>query len=178
MKILLVYPEYTKIYGNYKPAAEVASLYPPLGLMCLASSLKKDNHRVKIVDCEIEQMSINDFIRTLEKMKPDVVGITSTTPLHHKAIELFNIIKKHFPDWTTLSGGPHVSSLPIESMEECPAIDIACIGEGEETIREICKNLDQLSEVIGIIERDKEKINKTQPMSMIKNLDSLSFPSR
>ncbi len=177
MKVILIYPEFTDIYGRYRSAAKVGVVYPPLGLMYLASSLEQDNHDVTIIDTEVESLSKDEIIKRVISKKPDIVGITSTTPIHHKAIELFKLIKQADSSITTISGGPHPTSLPKETIEECSEIDIVVVGEAEETVREIC-NGKELSNINGICFRDKGKIRLTEKRKLIENLDSIPIPAR
>lgn len=177
MRILLVNPPYTEVYGKYKYAARVGVLYPPLGLMYLASSLEQDENDVKILDCELEN-GYKEFPDYIRRYAPHIIGITSTTPLHHLAMELFNIIKKINKRIVTVCGGAHTTALGAQVLGECESIDIACIGEGEITIKEICKNIDNLSEVEGIIYRDGVSIVKNPPRKLIEDIDEIPFPAR
>ncbi|MCK5172956.1 MAG: cobalamin-dependent protein, partial [Planctomycetes bacterium] len=88
MRILLLNPGFSGIYGNYAPAAKVGVLYPPLGLASLAANIKGD-HEIKIMDLEIDP----DLVATLKSYRPDIVGITFTTPLYNSALDLFKKIK-------------------------------------------------------------------------------------
>ena len=177
MKIVLLYPQFTDIYGNYKPAAQVGVAYPPLGLMYLASSLERDNHDVTIIDSEIEGLSKKDVARIIRVLKPDVVGITSTTPIHHKAMELFKVIKNVDASITTIAGGPHPTAIPEQTLKDSPEIDVVVIGEAEETIREFCKGKNY-SEIDGICFRYKGRIKVTKKRKLIANIDSLPLPAR
>lgn len=177
MKVMLIYPEFTNIYGNYKSAAKVSVVYPPLGLMYIASSLEQDNHKVTILDTEVQNLSKKEIINKIKSEKPDMIGITSTTPLHHKAIELFKLIKKIDPSITTIAGGPHPTALPKESIKECLEIDIVIVGEAEETVREICQEK-KLSTIEGICFKKNGKIILNKKRELIKNLDSIPLPAR
>ncbi len=177
MNIVLIYPEFTDIYGRYRFAARVTVVYPPLGLMYLAASLERDNHKVTIIDTEVEGLTKSEIIKEVLRKKPDIVGITSTTPLHHKAIELFHRIKQGDSSIKTIAGGPHPTALPMETLRECKDIDIIVIGEAEETIREICSGK-QLSKISGICFRSEGKIKLTRRRSLIADLDSIPLPAR
>ena len=93
MKITLIYPAYTEIYGDYKPAARIGVLYPPLGLSYLAATLEREGHSVEIIDMEAELIGKEQLEKRIKETKPDIAGITSTTPIHHKADEIFHLIK-------------------------------------------------------------------------------------
>jgi len=94
---------------------------------------------------------------------------------------LATLIKEKFPKILIVVGGPHITALPSISLKEFPCFDIAVIGEGEETMLEICqhrKNNIKFKGIKGIAHRRKNKIiiEKTRPL--ISNLDILPFPAR
>ncbi len=177
MKVILIYPEFTDIYGRYRAAAKVGVVYPPLGLMYLAASLEQDGHDVKIIDTEVENLSKPEIVKKVVSENPDIVGITSTTPIHHKSIELIKAIKQANPSIKTIMGGPHPTSLPQQTIKECPEVDIVSIGESEQTIREIC-NQNKLSKIKGICYKEKNQAKITGKRELIKDLNSIPLPAR
>jgi radical SAM superfamily enzyme YgiQ (UPF0313 family) len=181
MKILLVYPSYTEIYGKYKPAAKIGVLYPPLGLLYLASVLENGGHDVKIVNMEADGVDMDGLKSIIRGFSPDIVGTSSMTPLFKKAIEIIALVKSVDKDIITLMGGPHVTSLPEESMELSKETDIIVYGEAELTILEVVKALergDSLSGIRGIIYRKGGDVRKNPPRDLIKDLDTIPFPAR
>ncbi len=157
MKILLVNPTFTNIYGKFSPAAKIGVLYPPLGLASLAANIKGD-HQVKIIDLELNP----DILGQLRLFEPDIVGITFTTPLFSHAMDLFRIVKEYNPNIWTVAGGPHSSTLP-ESVCSSDFVDTVIPGEGEISFN---KFLAHPSE--GIMDREP----------LIDNLDNINWPNR
>lgn len=157
MKILLINPSFTGIYGNFSSAAKVGVLYPPLGLASLAANIS-DNHECKILDLELNP----DLVGSLVDFKPDIVGVTFTTPLYLQALDLFKVIKEYDPNIWTIAGGPHTSALP-ESVISNQFVDSAVVGEGEIAFNKFLEN------------PVKKKIYK-EPL--ITDLDSINPPAR
>lgn len=157
MKILLINPSFTGIYGNFAPAAKVGVLWPPMGLAYLASNIK-GGHEAKILDLEINP----NLNKVLKEFNPDIVGITFTTPLYNQAIKLFSYIKGFNKDIWTLAGGPHPTTLP-DSVISNPNIDTVLVGEGEIAINKFLKKPTK-----GVLKREP----------FIQNLDSIEFPAR
>ncbi|MBS3097305.1 cobalamin-dependent protein [Candidatus Woesearchaeota archaeon] len=181
MNIALIYPAYTEIYGDYKPAARIGVLYPPLGLSYLAATLEREGHKVTIIDMEAELLTKEQLEKRIGEIKPAVVGITSTTPIHHKADELFGFIKRIDKNIVTIAGGPHPTSIPNKTLEENKDIDIVIVGEGEKTVIELADKIEKnedVSAVDGIFYRKGEEIKKTKPRELIQDLDWLPFPAR
>lgn len=181
MKVLLIYPPYTGIYGKYQPAAKVGVFYPPMGLMYLAAVLEKEGHEIRILDLELEGFSTKEIVDYIKGFNPSVVGIGSVTPLHHIALKLFKIVKETNRNIITVSGGPHPTALPIETIKESKNIDIVCYGEGEYTLRDVVGAIEKkkrLYGIEGVVYRENGKIIKNPPRELIKNLDDLPFPAR
>lgn len=179
MKIVLIHPPWSDLYGKYKAAAKVGNCYPPLGLCYLAAMIKNKGHICRIIDAEFESLSVDEVVRRVLEFSPDLVGITSTTPIFHHAKSLANSIKKS-RDIPIVIGGPHVTVMPVETMEN-KEFDYGIYGEGEETFVQL---VDALSEnrscdsINGLLYRKDGKIIKTQPRKFIDNLDQLPFPDR
>jgi radical SAM superfamily enzyme YgiQ (UPF0313 family) len=154
---------------------------PPLGLAYLASVLRKD-HKVKIIDSNILGYSMEDVRRELKSFHPDIVGITSATPSIPNAYTVAKIAKEIREDCTVAMGGPHVTFLPRQTLEECKYIDIIVKGEGERTVEELTKAIER-GEIIrdaikGIAFRKGSQIVDNEPRPLIKNIDEIPFPSR
>jgi len=165
MKILFVVPN-----AEIKVAA---SQVLPLGLAYLASTLIEEGHDVKILDKRIEK---NGKI----KDNFDLVGITATTPLITKAWEISKEAKEFNPNCQVVLGGPHPTVLPEESLQQ-DSVDIIVRGEGEDTIKEVCKNIEKnktLKDVKGISYKENGKIIHNPDRSFIEDLDKISFPKR
>ena len=77
-------------------------------------------------------------------------------------------------------GGPHVTLVPKEFLEEAKNVDIAVIGEGEYTMLEIAQAFEgkkQLSQIQGIAYRQNGKVVVNPSRPLIENLDELPYPA-
>ncbi len=110
---------------------------------------------------------------------PDVVGITSKTQNYASAQILIEIAKRIRPDVRIVVGGPH-PSMAGEQVLENQDVDVAVVGEGEETIVELLKTLEtgsSLHNVNGIVFRDQDgEIIRTLPRAYTNDLDVYPFP--
>ncbi len=131
MRCLLINPFY--------PLSENPS--PPLGLAYLAAALEHAGVVVKILDYVIFPYTIEGFQRELDRFQPDIVGATAVTMTFDTAICLIQDAKRHCPNCLTVMGGPHVSFCAEDTLNAFPDLDMAVIGEGEETIVDISKEL-------------------------------------
>ena len=96
MKILLIAPPWLEIYGDYKAAAKVGLVTPPLGLAYLGGGILATGSECEILDMEADQLTTEGLIDHIEQNKPDLIGLTATTPIFHNTTVLAEQIKKKF----------------------------------------------------------------------------------
>lgn len=174
MKILLVKPHYSDIYSELK---SVATEYPPLGLMYIASFLEKDGNEVKIVDMSAEKLSKENLLEIAGRFSPDIVGFTVTTPLSKRSHDLASEIKARFNNMKIVFGGPHPTALPEEELKD-KNVDFVVCGEGEITFSELVKSsFDNLESIKGLCFKNNGKIICNNGRDFISNLDSLPLPA-
>jgi radical SAM superfamily enzyme YgiQ (UPF0313 family) len=133
-----------------------------------------------VIDASALNLSEQELLHHIEKLKPDVIGISSTTLAIGNANSLALSVKRLFPDVVIVAGGPHVTAIPLETMKLFPAFDIAVVGEGEATIAELLlalQNGPDLTRVSGIIYRSANNLIDTGHRPLINDLDSLPFPA-
>lgn len=179
MKVMLLYPKWTGAYGIFAHFAKRASTWPPLNLGYLAAVAEKKGHEVKIIDGQVENISLQKTIEQTGAFKPDIIGITATTPFYHLAIELAKGLKQVNGKTPIVIGGPHITLVGEEAF--APFFDYAFIGEAERSwpmFLERYQNGRDISSVKGILFRDGDNVNFTGMPDPIDNLDSIPFPAR
>ncbi|MCX6340321.1 MAG: radical SAM protein [Candidatus Aureabacteria bacterium] len=178
MNIVLIHPLYRHIYRKIRG---VRYLDPPLGLLYIAAALRDNNHAVTVIDAEAENVHDHTAIaRAVWTRKPDMVGISFTTPMLGSSADAITSIKKLMPSVPVVIGGPHVTALPADTLKATGA-DIAVVGEGEETVQELASLLSArkpLNTCAGISLRLNGNIEQTPRRGFIKDLDALPFPAR
>jgi anaerobic magnesium-protoporphyrin IX monomethyl ester cyclase len=190
MKVLLINPPQLFYPGSDPPAGNL-----PLGLMYVAAVMERAGYKAEILDAFMTDSSFLKVGDTLEvgmpygkireeirRRKPDIVGIASPfTCQAENAIRVGDITKEVDPSILTVVGGPHVTAVPVEFLEEAKNIDIAVMGEGECTMLDIAKSFEgtkKISDVKGIAYRQDDgtvKQNALRPF--IKDLDELPYPA-
>lgn len=181
MKIAFVNPplDHRKHYGNFE---KVANLVPPLGIGYLASYLMKNGYPdVEILDALPLDLDFEGVRRWLGERKPRIIGITATVLAASEASLVARIAKEACPESLVIIGGPHVTTLPEETMAEGP-YDLGAIGEAEETILEVARAFDggkpDWRKVAGLVFREGEKVVYTPRRDNRQALDGLPFPAR
>jgi anaerobic magnesium-protoporphyrin IX monomethyl ester cyclase len=182
MKIMLINPP---LYGNTArrlgPIAD--SLFynsAPLGLCYLAAVLEKEKHDVRIVDAAVEGLSIEKIISLITDFSPAMIGVTTFTVSAYSAYMLAKEIRKKNPAVRIIMGGPHITSNPEDILKN-PDIDIAVIGEGEVTFKELAEAVENNRDIRGIkglAYNEGGKLFFTPPREFIRDLDVLPYPAR
>ena len=160
-----------------RPPSKNISSVLPLGLMYLGSALKKKDHKVKILDLRLKKNPYSRLNETIEKFKPDVVGIGLLTIESKSAHRIAKDVKRTDPNLSVIFGGPHCEAEP-ELILKDNNVDILVIGEGENTVCELMdafKYSGSFDKVNGIAYRDKGKIIKNRPREPIEDLNSLKL---
>ena len=138
-KVLLVNPIFNIPKENYDSSISV-------GLLCLASYLDRQGIKVKIID-GARQKGYLDLIRE-ELPQVDFVGISVMTTQVGSALEISKLVKDFKKALPIIWGGFHPTFFPEETASH-PLVDMAVIGEGEETLLEIFQGR-ALKEIKGI----------------------------
>lgn len=175
MDILLVNPP--SAFGAYESTkvAVFRQVFPLLSFMSLGAIAKQNGFTVAILDLGIEARPFEILEKTLKELKPRFVGMTATTPLFFEAVEISKISRKILgQEVVNICGGPHPTALPEESLIGSE-IDIAIVGEGEQTLLELLQGVPK-SSIKGIFYKEADKIISTGPRQFIDDLDSLPFP--
>ena len=153
---------------------------PPLGLCYLAAVLKQKKYEVEIIDAAVEGLSLEKVMKRIAKFSPQIVGVITFTACKHSSYEAVREIKTRFPGIKVVIGGPHITSNP-EDLLGCPEADMAVIGEGENTFRELVESIEKgedASRVKGLAYNLDGKVFFTPPREFISDLDLLPFPAR
>jgi anaerobic magnesium-protoporphyrin IX monomethyl ester cyclase len=134
---------------------------------------------VEMLDAYSLGLSGAEIRQKIAATKPQVIGISSLTPQWPDAVKVADIAKSVNPDVLTVVGGPHVTALAEESAAH-PTVDVAVIGEGEETIKDICAVVaggGDLADVKGIVVGNQGEELRTKPRELITALDDIPFPA-
>jgi len=164
--IILVYPNYIETDPDQIPSL-------PLGLGYIAQSIVAINETYEIVDLNID--STEDLFKLISSEKPKFLAISLMSYKYQISYNLLKTIKTHFPDLIIIAGGPHLTTNLSTVLEECQAIDIGVVGEGEITIQEIIQGK-PLEQIQGVIFRKRSQIIFTGTREYIQNLDFIPFP--
>ena len=150
---------------------------PPLGLAYIASSLEEAGHKVDLIDAIALCLSKEEVSERIKQFDPELVGITAMTPTFHGALEAARIAKIH--NKKTLIGGVHMSIYAEETLSY-EEVDFGIVGEGEETIVELCSALEEgrdYNSIQGLCYKLDDGLIKVSGPRIVMNLTKLPMPS-
>ena len=102
-------------------------MYERLGIMTLASVLKKKGHSVKL---ELtEELGESKIISQVKDFQPHVLAYSIMTGEHVYHIDLNHMVRSHYQNALSVFGGPHPTYTP--DMIKLDYVDAICRGEGE-----------------------------------------------
>jgi len=155
------------------------SIVHPVGLGYLKACLLQEGFKeVKVVD--MSDLKFGSVREIIHAESPEIVAITTVTETRGNALKTVTIAKEINPRVKTILGGVHATVMYQQIMENYPAVDIICRGEGETTIVELFQalsNADDLRKVRGIVYRQDGEIVVTEEREKIRDLDALPFPN-
>lgn len=120
----------------------------PMAVLTVAAPLVEAGFSVKIIDQRADKKWRETLIAEL-KQEPLLVGISALTGKQIKyGLAATRIVKENSKTPVVL-GGVHASLLPRQTLEH-PLIDFVIVGEGENALCELAKNLKNGGSYFGI----------------------------
>jgi len=167
------------------PALDCPELEPPLGLLYLASALRKSG-----VSCDVTDLNFDsDLARLggiLNNTRYDVIGVSVISYRLSDVTAVLRFLPHHAPRSPVVLGGPHITGVGVQGLENSPA-DYLVFGEGEETLLELIRALtrnpsSQIHGLAGtlcrVAEGEKVDWKKNSPRPVKACLDDYGYPDR
>jgi len=166
--------------------------YFPIGLLSLATVLRKHGIRSDIVDIDnyfygnkLTEELLNAYI--LEKLlprimdeNPDIIGIGCTfSGAFRNLLKIARRIKKDFPGIPIVIGGIHATAFEKDILQRYSFIDYTILGEGEysflKLVNALCEKSTRFDTIDGLVFRREGEIVENPKRHFIKDLDRLPF---
>ena len=152
----------------------------PLGIACLAAYLRERKIEVSVIDAVILELDSKKTAEIVVKQEVKIVGISCLTENRYSALNTLKEIKKINPKIVTIIGGLHATFSDKLILENYSFVDIVVRGEGEQTLFEIVKNLEEgktIDKINGISFRKAGKIKINPAREFLKEIESLPIPA-
>lgn len=169
------------------------SITPPLGLAYIAGSLERAGYDFEVIDSvALAPSTRTKFLRgyltglplheIAQRIIPGtrIVGISAIFTHEWPAIvHMIDLIRKQHPEVVIIVGGEHVTSMPEFSLATSKA-DVMVLGEGEETLIELLKALENgadLSSLHGIAYRTPDGIRVAPRRARKTDINAIAWPA-
>ena len=164
---------------TYRDAGAGAPV-PPLGLMYLASALRRlppGPREIRILDTGL--LAPRALERAIASFSPDFAGLSALSSEAGLMKETAALLKRTAPGVFVAAGGPHPSADPGEALS-CPDIDCAVVGEGEDTAVELLTALERgssLADIAGLAWKRAGTPVVNPARTPVPDLDRLPWPA-
>jgi len=152
----------------------------PVILGGAATMLNKKGHNVIWKDCISEQVSWEDFLRFIEKEKPELFVFETKTPVIKMHWKIIDKLKKRFPKIKIVLVGDHITSFPKESMKNSKVDFVLTGGDYDFLLNELVNFLEEKTKKIpkGVWYRKNGKIVNSGKFELKNKLDQAPFIDR
>jgi len=150
---------------------------PPLGLLAVGGPLLDDGHHVRLLDAELEPMSVKTVVAQALEFAPDAIlfGHSGSSTAHPTIVSWSQQLRDVLPRAWIIYGGVFPTYYWREVLKGAPQIDVIVRGEGEETTRQLLVALSKglpIFGIGGIAYRQRNVPVATEPALTIDNLDA------
>jgi len=146
---------------------------------------EKGYENVEVLDCTVLGVSLDEVGEKVKEKAPDVVVLGDMIHCSVGFGEIWHFnetavrVKQVLPETKVIVGGLWYSSMPVDTLEENPAIDYVVMGE-EEAFYDLIKGIDTgavVKDIPGVAVRvdGKPVLGPHRPLLM--DLDSLPLPA-
>ena len=172
-------PTWTDDLGSFIRVGKTRNPQVPLGLLYLATLAEEKGHKVRFIDCDVEDVSVDQIGDIARDGAYDIVGLSATSPIYHKAVRTAEVVHEKAPGCKVIIGGDHVNILGRKVLYD--TFDYAVFGEAEETWPEfldaIEKGEEDLGYINGLIWRRGDEIVQNLPRRLFPDMDKLPLPA-
>jgi radical SAM superfamily enzyme YgiQ (UPF0313 family) len=161
---------------------ETAFHMPNCGIASVGANID-DGHEVFIIDLIRKRRRLRKYLaKTLQKIRPDLVGLSAMAWQYDTCTKLVKLIKHLLPEVKIVIGGYHATLMNEEIAEspEAEWIDFMIRGEGEEACRRLVNALegkDRLENIASLsYKRDQHFVHN--PRGELLELSGLKLPIR
>jgi radical SAM superfamily enzyme YgiQ (UPF0313 family) len=153
--------------------------FPPLGIQTLAPVLRQRGHQVQMFDTCHPHMKAGDIAQAVKKEHPDVIALSFLSTTTYPAVKtMARRLKAEAAKIPIIVGGAFATLNADRILKDCPDIDSAGVGEGEELLPDYLDHLDDPSSVAGLVWRRNGKTVRNAPRPLLRDLDQFPYPDR
>jgi len=174
---LFVYPDFQETVGGTQQHGSYSE-----GLASLSAVLKEAGQEVALYHLTRHPKKEN-YIDRIRKESPNLIAFAARTSIFPYVQEYAGWTNEALPNRAddgvlTICGSYHPTLEPQETIDT-PGIDIACLGEGEGALVDLCTRLDEgksIGNIRNLWLKTKTGVVRNPARPLIEDLDSLPLP--
>ncbi len=145
-------------------------LFPPIGLEYVATSAEGLVNKLTLLDLRYEK-ELSDTAKLLDFISKEIDIVCVTIGWDRQFKDICGLLNRIPHDIQLVVGGYKATEMADELFKICPNVNIIVRGEGEETIKEILKDL-PLKDIPGISYKENGAVihNKNRPLLDVDNI--------
>ena len=147
-------------------------IQPPLGLLTIATFLKRENHNIQIEVIDGKLLTLDQIIN---KIDAELVGFTVEYSNYQNTIQVVQRIKQLNPETKIILGGAYTSFMSERILKNRHEIDYIIRGEGEIAFAEFITGK-PFKFISGFCYRKDKEIIINHEKKLIDGLDQLPCP--
>ncbi len=146
----------------------------PVGLGYLAEAARAAGAETAVFDANLgyNEQELDDRVR---QFRPDLVAVQMYSAGYRQTYQILENLKQRHPSPAVVCGGAHPSCFGGRVLEDCRAVDLAVVGEGESAIAGLVSG-GPPEEIPGLIYRRNGTVVSNPPPAPVADLDTLAFP--
>jgi radical SAM superfamily enzyme YgiQ (UPF0313 family) len=163
LKVVFADPPFGK-----EAKGEAVTESPNLGILYIIAYARERLPQVEFHYLE-PFLSIDEHLKKVEEIKPDIYAISFTTPRRDLSFEVIKKVKALGLKILMVAGGAHPTIDPHDVLKNTP-VEVCIRGEGEETSTELIRRFlekQTFADVVGTVNSQKD--NGIRPL--LKNID-------
>lgn len=170
MKVTFVYPDlYVGWEGKWS-----GQFYR--GIAILSAVLKRAGHETSLIHV-YDHPDREEFLTRVRRESPGLIAFSTTSHMFPLVRTMSSWIRETGSKVPIICGGVHPTLAPEQTIAY-PAIDMICVGEGEDALLEVCAALSAGMECRGIANiwtKENGTVQRSSCRPLIRNLDELPF---
>lgn len=152
--------------------------YPPVGLACVLTSLKKEGYSFDLIDMDANNIGLDCLKKMISGKNYKICGIGCIVTAFSVLKQIVEVVRNECPGCVIIAGNSVATTVP-ELLLKNTEVDIAVCGEGDLTIVELVNALTtgvDYRNVSGIAYLAEDKCIFTDKRDVIPCLDDIGFP--
>jgi anaerobic magnesium-protoporphyrin IX monomethyl ester cyclase len=153
------------------------TLYYPYWLAYAAGVAEQEGHEVRLIDAVTRKWDNQTSFDSILRMAPDLVVGETTTPTLHADLDWVRNLKAAGFKGKVALAGTHITVLYEQTLNACPELDFALVGEYDRSVPELAASLEKPADIAGVARIVKGKVEFPGRRPVIEDLDALPFVS-